>query len=81
MSRCYRNSSKDSIIAVRVVLFSREGREAVTVLTGLDDQLNDLMKYIPRSGFVLHGEMEKKKINLAKGQEICAVHKPCAVKN
>ncbi|CAH3170285.1 unnamed protein product [Porites lobata] len=25
----------------------REGREAVTVLTGLDDQLNDLMKYIP----------------------------------
>ena len=47
MSRCYRNSSKDSIIRVPVVLFSREGREPVSVLTGLDDQLNDLMKYIP----------------------------------
>ena len=53
MSCCYRNSSKDSVIGVRVVLFSREGREAVTVLTDLDDQLNDLMSYIPDVHVVL----------------------------
>ena len=61
MSCCYRNSSKDSIIGVHVVLFSREGREAVTVLTGLDDQLNDLMSYIPDVHVVLSCKVRWKK--------------------
>ena len=55
---------------VHVVLFSREDGEAITVCTGLDDWLNDLMSYIPDVALSYMVRWKKRKSTCQKGKRL-----------
>ena len=61
---------------VRVVLFSREDGEAITVCTGLDYWLNDLMSYIPDVALSYMVRWKKRKSTCQKGKRLVQFRKP-----